>query len=93
MTDNKITNYQLGLHETNGVAAMATPNVSLFKNLSSYTSKPVGFDEIVRMIKYDTDVKVKTESYRKTLQVIGKKEADDRIKSKMIPACSIAVLS
>ena len=92
MTDNKITNYQLGLHKTNGVAAMATPNVSLFKNLSSYTSKPVGFDEIVRMIKYDTDVKVKTESYRKTLQVIGKKEADDRIKSKMIPACSIAVL-
>ena len=93
MTDNNETiDYPQGVHDVNGVAVMATPNVSLFRNLTSYTSKAVKIDEVVRMVKHDYDVNDKTEAYRKTLQAVGKKEADDRIKSKMIPACSIAVL-
>ena len=69
-----------------------TINVSLFKNLCSYNSKTVNIEEIHRLVKYDSDVKDKTEAYRKTLQAVGKKEADDRIKGELVPACSIAVL-
>ena len=83
MTDNNETiDYPQGVHDVNGVAVMATPNVSLFRNLTSYTSKAVKIDEVVRMVKHDYDVNDKTEAYRKTLQAVGKKEADDRIKSK-----------
>ena len=67
--------------------------VSLFKCLNSFTNKAVDFDqEIERMVRYDSDVKDKTEAYRKVLHAVGKKEADERIKEKVMPACSIAVL-
>lgn len=67
--------------------------VSLFKCLNSSTSKAVDFDkEIERLVKYDNDVKDKTEAYQKVLHAVGKKEADERIKEKVMPACSIAVL-
>ena len=92
MNTNSTINSPHGVQNENGVAIAATPNVSLFKNLCSYTSKIIGFEEIVRLVKYDSDVKDKTEAYRKTLQAVGKKEADDRIKTKMLPSCSIAVV-
>lgn len=92
MNTNSTINSPQGVQNENGVAITATPNVSLFKNLCSYTSKTIGFEEIVRLVKYDSDVKDKTEAYRKTLLAVGKKEADDRIKTKLVPACSIAVV-
>lgn len=67
--------------------------VSLFKNLSSSTSKAVEFDsEIVRIVKYDRDMDDKTKAYRQVKRAVGKKEADRQIKEKVMPACSIAVL-
>ena len=33
-------------------------------------------DEIVRLIRYDNDVKTKTENYRKMASVLGKEKAD-----------------
>ena len=49
-------------------------------------------EEIVRLIQYDNDVKYKTESYRKMASVLGKEKADEEVKRKMVPACSIGVL-
>ena len=73
MNTNSTINSPQGVQNENGVAITATPNVSLFKNLCSYTSKTIGFEEIVRLVKYDSDVKDKTEAYRKTLQAVGKR--------------------
>ena len=52
----------------------------------------MGMEEIVRLIRYDNDVKYKTESYRKMASVLGKEKADEEVKRKMVPACSIGVL-
>ena len=71
---------------------MTDLNVSQFKNLCSYGSKSVNLEEIVRLIKYDNDVKNKSDTYQKMLKAVGKKEADDQVKQKMLPACSIGVL-
>jgi hypothetical protein len=49
-------------------------------------------EEIVRLIRYDNDVRYKTESYRKMASVLGKEKADEEVKRKMVPACSIGVL-
>ena len=49
-------------------------------------------EEIVRLIQYDNDVRYKTESYRKMASVLGKEKADEEVKRKMVPACSIGVL-
>ena len=65
---------------------------SQFQNLCSYNSKAVGFNELVRLVKYDNDVKNKTDAYRQMLKAVGKKEADENVKKKLLPACSIAVL-
>jgi len=49
-------------------------------------------DEIVRLIRYDSDVTNKTESYRKMASVLGKEKADEEVKRRIMPACSIGVL-
>ncbi len=66
--------------------------LSLFQCLNSTPSRAVVMEEIVRLIRYDNDVKYKTESYRKMASVLGKEKADEEVKRKMVPACSIGVL-
>ena len=66
--------------------------LSLFQCLNSSPSRAVGMEEIVRLIRYDNDVEYKTENYRKMASVLGKEKADDEVKRKMVPACSIGVL-
>ena len=65
---------------------------SLFQSLNSVPSRAVGFDEVVRLIRYDSDVATKTESYRKMAAVLGKKKADEEVKQRVMPAVSVAVL-
>lgn len=86
------TNNSEGTQKVNGAASKSIM-VSLFKSLNSCGSKAVDFDkEIERLVRYDNDVQDKTEAYRKVLHAVGKKEADQQIKEKVVPACSIAVL-
>ena len=66
--------------------------LSLFQCLNSTPSRAVEMEEIVRLIRYDNDVKYKTESYRKMASVLGKEKADEEVKRKMVPACSVGVL-
>ena len=66
--------------------------LSLYQCLTSSPSRAVGMEEIVRLIQYDNDVRYKTESYRKMASVLGKEKADEEVKRKMVPACSIGVL-
>lgn len=80
-------------HKGKQLESMLTEiKVSQFQNLCSYNSKVVGFDELVRLVKYDSAVKNKTDAYRQMLKAVGKKEADEHVKKKVLPACSIAVL-
>ena len=71
---------------------MIQQKLSLYQCLTSSPSRAVGMEEIVRLIQYDNDVKYKTESYRKMASVLGKEKADEEVKRKMVPACSIGVL-
>jgi len=66
--------------------------VSLFANLRSYSSKAVGMEEIVRIIRYDTYTRQITETYRNMARTISREEANKRIKDERIEACSVAVL-
>ena len=66
--------------------------LSLFQSLNSSPSRAVGMEEIVRLIRYDSDVANKTESYRKMASVLGKEKADEEVKRRIVPACSIGVL-
>ena len=52
----------------------------------------MGIEEMVRLIHYDNDVKQKTESYRQMESVLGKAKADEEVKRRLMPACSIGVL-
>ena len=66
--------------------------VSLLQNLLSILSVPVGLDEVLRLIRYDSSVESKTDSYHKMMAVLGKAKADEEIKQKLLPAVSVAVL-
>lgn len=66
--------------------------VSLLQNLQSIVSVPVGLDEVLRLIRYDSSVEGKTVSYRKMMAVLGKAKADEELKQKLLPAVSVAVL-
>ncbi len=66
--------------------------VSLFANLRSYGSKAVSLEEIVRLIRYDTYVMQKTETYRHLATTISRDEANRRVKSERMEACSVGVL-
>ena len=65
--------------------------LSLFPNHHSYSSKLVPLSQIVNMIRYDQIIAANTESYRKTMAVMGKKHANTNIKEKLVPAFSVAV--
>ena len=52
----------------------------------------MGMGEVVRLIHYDNDVKQKTESYRQMESVLGKAKADEEVKRRLMPACSVGVL-
>ena len=52
----------------------------------------MGMGEVVRLIHYDNDVKQKTESYRQMASVLGKAKADEEVKRRLVPACSVGVL-
>jgi len=65
---------------------------SLFKCLDSYQSKQVGVEEIVRLIKYDTIVRQRTEQYRQMAHVVSREKANEEVKRKLLPAFSVGVL-
>ena len=93
MTDLNFSGNSPEIAQKVNIAAAKPMKVSLFKCLSSSASKAVDFDEeIERMVRYDGDVEDKTKAYRTVLHAVGKKEADEQIKGKVMPACSIAVL-
>ena len=71
---------------------MIQQKLSLFQCLTSVPSKAVGLEEVVRLIRYDNGVTAKTENYRRMASVLGKEKADEEVKRKMVPACSIGVL-
>ena len=71
---------------------MIQQKVSLFQCLTSVPSKAVGLEEVVRLIRHDSGVTSKTESYRKMAGVLGKEKADEEVKRKLMPAVSIGVL-
>lgn len=71
---------------------MMNQKLSLFQCLNSTPSRAVGMEEIVRLIRYDNDVKCKTENYRKMASILGKEKADEEVKRKIVPACSVGVL-
>ena len=66
--------------------------LSLFQSLSTSPSRAVGMEEIVRLIQYDSDVANKTANYRKMASVMGKEKADEEVKRRLVPACSVGVL-
>lgn len=89
MTDKFIPQ---GEQNVNAEAIMASPVFNEFKNLCSYNSKQIGFDEFERLVKHDADVKDKSEAYISMKNAVGKKEADDQVKQKLLPAVSVAVI-
>lgn len=66
--------------------------LSIFKDLKSYDSKPVGLQEILWWIQHDESVRNKTELYRKMAYALSRDEANKKVKDAMMPAFSVAVL-
>ena len=58
---------------------MIQQKLSLFQCLTSVPSKAVGLEEMVRLIRYDSGVTGRTESYRQMARVLGKEKADEKI--------------
>ena len=71
---------------------MIQQKLSLFQCLTSVPSKAVGLEEVVRLIRYDSGVTGRTESYRQMARVLGKEKADEEVKRKLMPAVSVGVL-
>lgn len=66
--------------------------LSIFKDLQSYDSKPVGLDTVLWWIKNDQSVKNKTELYRNLVKTISREEANKKVKDSIMPAFSVALL-
>ena len=66
--------------------------VSIFKDLKSYDSRPVGLEEVLWWIRSDQSVSSKTELYRNLSKTITREEANKKVKEAMMPAFSVAVL-
>ena len=66
--------------------------LSIFKDLQSYDSKPVGLDTVLWWIKNDQSVKNKTELYRNLVKTISREEANKKVKDTIMPAFSVALL-
>ena len=71
---------------------MIQQKLSLFQCLTSVPSKAVGLEEVVRLIRHDSGVTGRTESYRQMARVLGKEKADEEVKRKLMPAVSVGVL-
>ena len=71
---------------------MIQQKLSLFQCLTSVPSKAVGLEEVVRLIRYDSGVTGRTESYLQMARVLGKEKADEEVKKKLVPAFSVGVL-
>ena len=66
--------------------------VSIFKDLKSYESRPVGLQEVLWYLQNDRDVENKTALYRNLAKTITRDEANKKVKDGMMPAFSVAVL-
>lgn len=66
--------------------------LSLFASPQSLTHSEVPFREIVRLILYDDIIRQRTEQYRETRRVMGKKTANENIKRKIVPGFGVAVV-
>ena len=66
--------------------------LSIFKDLQSYDSKPVGLDTVLWWIKNDQSLAQKTELYRNLARTITREEANKKVKNSIMPAFSVAVL-
>ena len=66
--------------------------VSIFKDLKSYESRPVGLQEVLWYLQNDRDVENKTALYRNLAKTITRDEANKKVKDAMMPAFSVAVL-
>lgn len=66
--------------------------LSLFASPQSLTHSEVPFREIVRLIQYDDIIRQRTEQYRETRRVMGKKTANENIKRKIVPGFGVAVV-
>ena len=66
--------------------------VSIFKDLKSYDSRPVGLQEILWWLTQDQGVKNKTDLYRNLALTLSREEANKKVKDAMMPAFSVAVL-
>ena len=66
--------------------------VSLFQYPRAYMSALKPFQEIVRLIRYDEDVRWKTENFRVMMENVGKQTANETIKEKLVPAFGVPVI-
>jgi hypothetical protein len=66
--------------------------VSLLQNHQTYQSKAVGLNEVLRLIKYDDNLRQKTEWYRDRAAVVSRSYANQEVKQKVMPVFSVSVL-
>lgn len=66
--------------------------LSILHNHQTYQSKAVGIQEILRLIKYDEDLRQKTEWYRDRAAVVSRSYANAEVKQKLMPVFSVSVL-
>ena len=66
--------------------------VSILHNHQTYQSKAVSLNEILRLIKYDNNLRQKTEWYRDRAAVVSRSYANEEVKQKIMPVFSVSVL-
>ena len=66
--------------------------LSILSNHQTYQSKAVTLSEILRLIKYDNDLRQKTEWYRDRAAVVSRSYANSEVKEKIMPVFSVSVL-
>lgn len=66
--------------------------VSILHNHQTYQSKAVSLNEILRLIKYDNNLRQKTEWYRDRAAVVSRSYANEEVKQKVMPVFSVSVL-
>ena len=66
--------------------------LSILQNHQTYQSKAVDIKEILRRIKYDEDLRLKTEWYRDRATVVSRSYANAEVKQKEMPVFSVSVV-
>ena len=66
--------------------------LSIFHNHQTYQSKAIALKEILRHIKYDNNLRQKTEWYRDRAAVVSRSYANSEVKEKVMPVFSVSVL-